>query len=299
MRRTMAMLLAVVGLGALAPAGVAGKDNAVKLKRIGYGITADGSLVRFDAGNTSRARQIGTITGLAAGERLVGIDISPYVGALHGLGDKSSLYEIDMGSARAVRKASLVTESGDAVTLRGARFAIDFNPASDRLRVTSDTGQNLRINVDTGVTSVDRALAYAAGDRNAGATPAITGAAYSNNDSDSLVTPPLVPAGRVATGTTLYSIDAARGSLVTQEPPNEGTLQTVRRLRPRAGTPSGFDIFSPTDSAGNTVRNVGYAAFRRGGRARLYKVNLRTGRTTRVKGNGRAFRAVQDIAIVP
>ena len=35
------------------------------------------------------------------------------------------------------------------------------NPVPDRLRVTSDTGQNLRINVDNGETIVDGDIAYA------------------------------------------------------------------------------------------------------------------------------------------
>ena len=35
---------------------------------------------------------------------------------------------------------------------------MDFNPVPDRLRVVSDTGQSLRINVDTGAVITDTAL---------------------------------------------------------------------------------------------------------------------------------------------
>ncbi len=47
-------------------------------------------------------------------------------------------------------------------TLSGTEFGIDFNPLADRLRVVSDTGQNLRIDVDSGATITDTALTAAA-----------------------------------------------------------------------------------------------------------------------------------------
>lgn len=298
MRKTTTLLVAVLtaGIAAVAPAGVDGRGKAVMQKRTGYGLTNGGSLVKFEAANTSRVRRVGTITGLAAGERLVGIDIRPVVGEIYGLGDKSNVYEINRRTGRATRKSSLTAAGGGAVTLRGSSFGIDFNPTSDRLRVTSDSGQNLRINVDSGVTATDGDLA----NRNGGGQPRVVGVAYSNNDGDSFLDrSQLVPAGRRATGTRLYAIDAARSSLAVQDPPNDGTLQTVGRLRRGTGSDVGFDIFSPVNGEGNTVGNVGYASLRRGGVTRLYKVNLRTGRTTAVRGGRGAFRTVKDIAIVP
>lgn len=294
----MAMLVALltVGLGAVAPSGADARGKAVKQKRTGYGLTGAGTLVKFDAANTSRARSIGTITGLAAGERLVGIDFRPVLGEIYGISDRSNVYEIDMRSARASMKSSLRTASGATVALEGTSFGIDFNPTSDRLRVVSDARQNLRIDVDTGATTVDQPLAY----RNSGARPAVVGAAYSDNDNDSFLdASQLYPAGRMATGTKLYTIDSARSSLALQDPPNDGSLKTIGRLLRRTSSSVGFDIFSPVNSEGNAVSNVGYASLRQGRRTRLYKVSLRTGRASLVRGNGSAFGAVQDIAIVP
>lgn len=296
----MFVVVLTVGLGAVVPAGVAGKGPAVKQKRTGYGLTDAGSLVRFDAANTSRARRVGPIIGLAAGETLVGIDIRPVIGEIYGLGNRSNVYEIDRTSGRATMRSSLKTAGGAAVALEGTSFGIDFNPTSDRLRVTSDRSQNLRIDVDTGVTTIDQALAYRSGDHNAGAQPRVVGAAYSNNDNDSFLDPAqLYPAGRMATGTKLYTIDSARGSLALQDPPNDGTLTTVGKLRRRTNSAVGFDIFSPVNGEGNTVANVGYASLRQRGRTRLYKVNLRTGKASPVRGGGSQFRAVNDIAILP
>jgi hypothetical protein len=44
------------------------------------------------------------------------------------------------------------------VPLDGTFFGVDFNPTVDRLRVISDTGQNLRVNVDTGAEFRDTSL---------------------------------------------------------------------------------------------------------------------------------------------
>jgi len=62
-----------------------------------------------------------------------------------------------------------------SVPLEGTLFAVDFNPAADRLRILSNTGQNLRHNVNAGgMTIANGALNYTAGTADTG----ITGAAY-------------------------------------------------------------------------------------------------------------------------
>jgi hypothetical protein len=52
------------------------------------------------------------------------------------------------------------------------------------LRLVNAVDQNLRINVDSGATTVDSALAYAAADPNFGVNPVVTEVAYINNDND-------------------------------------------------------------------------------------------------------------------
>ncbi len=302
MLKTLTVLVAAsaMALGALAPAGVAENQQPKSIKRPAYGLTGDGSLVRFDAANPSRGERVGAITGLAAGERLVGIDFRPVTGELYGLGDRSNLYQIATQSARGTMRSSLTTGSGAPLALQGRRFGIDFNPMVDRLRVTSDAGQNLRVDVDTGVTIVDRPIAYGPGDRNGGKQPAAVGVAYTNNDNDQAMGGTLISFGQSpATGTKLFTIDAARGSLARQDPANEGTLKTVGSLRQRTNSAVGFDVYSYQNSQGNTGSNTGYASLSRSGRARLYKINLATGRAKRVTGGRGAFRAVEDIAIRP
>ena len=54
--------------------------------------------------------------------------------------------------------------------LSGTEFGVDFDDVSDRLRVVSDTGQNLRVDVDSGAVITDTALSRTG----------VNGAAYTN-----------------------------------------------------------------------------------------------------------------------
>ena len=126
------------------------------------GLTADGRLISFDSDRPGRAKTEGAIRGLTMDTRLVGIDYRPASGNdgdsgdLYGLGDRGGVYVIDDDSG----KATLRSRSN--VALEGTSFGVDFNPTVDRLRVVSDTGQNLRVNVDDGSTLTDGRLAYPA-----------------------------------------------------------------------------------------------------------------------------------------
>src|SRR5262249_11183031 len=75
-----------------------------------------------------------------------------------------------------------------------------------------------------------------------------------------------------ATATTLYNIDATTGSLVTQAPPNEGTLNTVGSLGIALNEPVAFNIVA--DGEGNN------AWLSTGGH--LYSVDLASGKRAMV-----------------
>jgi hypothetical protein len=148
-------------------------------------------------------------------------------------------------------------------SLSGTAFGFDFNPTVDRLRITSTAQQNVRVNVDTGAVTVDSPLSYAPGDPNFGATPRIVGSAYTNSF-----------AGAVTT--TLYGIDSSRDILVIQNPPNNGTLNTVGPLGVDTSDLVGFDILA--------AGNVGFAALTAptGAASQLFQINLATGAATLV-----------------
>lgn len=210
----------------------------------------------FFAGAPAAPTVVLPVLNLAPGDQLVGVDVRPATGELYALGAQSRLYVVD-------RFTGVATQIGPVLstTLVGTRFGFDFNPTVDRIRVVSDAGQNLRLHPTTGaVAAVDGALAFAAGDVNAGATPSVGGAGYTNSLAG-------------ATTTTLYDLDAGLDVLVTQIPPNSGTLNTVGALGVDVSTVGGFDI------AGDT--GLAFAALTpAGGVPTLYRVNLATGALT-------------------
>ncbi|ATQ76844.1 DNA polymerase I [Massilia violaceinigra] len=212
-------------------------------------LTSAGRIVSLNADNTVRTNV--AVSGLQQSETIVGIDFRAVDGQLYGVGSSGRIYTIDPSTGAAAVRSTIVADAADTsapfTALRGADFAVDFNPAADRLRVVSDTGQNLRINVDSGAATTD-------GDINGGpATAKITSAAYTNGFAGTA-------------STTLFVIDAASAMLYTQTPPNNGTLSAPLALGVSASAVGGFDI--------DARNNRGLAALTVGGKTGLYAINL-------------------------
>jgi hypothetical protein len=258
MKNQLMALVAVAGLVGLAQA-----EGIV-------GLTLNNELVRFDSAAPSSTYGMVGVSGLQAGERLLGIDFRPATGQLYGLGSSSRLYVMNVVTGVATQVGS-----GQFSTLLSAQnYGFDFNPTVDRIRVTGANGQNLRLNPLTGgVAAIDGTLAFAAGDANFGTSPNVVGSAYTNNVNG-------------ATTTTLYNIDLATGALVTQIPPNDGVLNTVGAIGLSFDSQTGFDISSQT--------GVAFASLNAGGFTRLYTINLGTGAATLV---GTVGAGLSDITV--
>ena len=204
------------------------------------GLTANGALVRFTPATACAPSEPVRIGGLAGGETILAIDERPATGDLYGLGSTSRLYQIDPASGQ----ATAIGAGPFAPRLSGTAFGFDFNPTVDRIRIVSDSGQNLRAHPDTGaVVATDTALAYASTDPSAGKDANVVGAAYTNPDTDA------------ATGTTLYDLDARPDALVTQAPPNDGVLNRIGGTVRTNGL-TGFDI-APGNTAFIAVKSTG------------------------------------------
>ena len=239
-----------------------------------YGVTTMNSLVRFDSATPGTINSTVTVTGLNAGATLRGIDFRPVDGLLYGVSSDSRLYTINLSSG-----AASVIGPALAFTLNGSSFGFDFNPTVDRIRVTSDADQNLRLNPITGaLAATDTNLAYAGTDVNAGQNPNIVGSAYTNSFNG-------------ATTTTLFGIDSALDILVTQAPPNNGTLNTVGSLGFNTSDQVGFDIFFFGNQAFASL--TGAAA---GSISSLFSINLATGAATSIGAIGSGLQ-IADIAI--
>ncbi|MFF4982438.1 DUF4394 domain-containing protein [Streptomyces sp. NPDC001046] len=242
---------------------------------VAVGLTSDQRLVEFGVDKPAATRLLGKITGLAGDTKLVGIDFRVQNEKLYGVGDKGGIYTL---STRAkAKKVSQLT-----VALSGTGFGVDFNPAANRLRVISNTGQNLRHNIDDPAapqtTTADGTLT------NPTTPPStamgVTGAAYTNNDLDA------------ATATTLFDLDTMADRISLQSPANAGTLAPVGNLRVDADLNAGFDIhYSPA-----TGTNHGYATLKTAGAYRLYGINVLTGKATS-KGAFPKKHQVTDLAL--
>jgi hypothetical protein len=109
------------------------------------------TITRFDDANL--ATTVTTpVVGLQVGETLVGFDVRPAGGGLFAVGSTSRVYTVDPVTGLAVQAGSLISPA-----LSGTKFGVDFNPVPDRLRIVSDTEQNLRVNATTGATINDAA----------------------------------------------------------------------------------------------------------------------------------------------
>jgi hypothetical protein len=247
------------------------------------GLTDDGRLVRFDTDSPGRTRGIGKVKGLAGDMSLVGIDYRVQDGKLYGVGNAGGIYTLSTGDAAATKVGQLT------VALSGTSFGVDFNPAANRLRVVSNTGQNLRHNLDDATATTPPLAGNTMMDGNLTVPPSTTpvmgvaGAAYTNNDLDP------------NTVTTLFDLDTAADQIVVQSPANGGQLAPTGKLLVDAGPVAGFDIYSRT-AFGTTQGNVGFATVSVLGRSSLYQVSLLTGRLTRI-GSFRPSAQVADIAI--
>ena len=198
-------------------------------------------------------------------------------GKLYGVGNGGGVYTIDPRTADAAFVNALT------VPLAGTLFGVDFNPAADRLRIVSDTGQNLAHNVnDGGVTAANATLTYTAPPATAVPALGVTAAAYTNNDLN-----------QPNTGTTLFDLDTTLDQVVVQSPPGNGILVATGKLGVDAAAAAGFDIYSLLDD-GVTVANFPFATLSVNGKYRFYSINLTTGQAFSL---GRFDEAVVDIAI--
>ena len=235
------------------------------------------NLYFFDLLNTN-SFTFRPILGIMPGQTAVGLDFRPSNGQLYLLANGPSdaqLYTITINPTSIV-----ATPVGSAIPpLSGTQFGVNFNPVADRLRVVSDAGLNIRINPDTGtITNTDANVVYAVGDPGFGTIPSVGGISYTNSFQG-------------ATTTTLYDIETARNVLVTQNPPNDGTLNTVGPLNVIVSQVLGFDIHPSTNAA--------FALLIVNGITGLYNINLVTGNANLISNLSGGNLNLRSVAIIP
>ena len=313
--------LAVLGVSGLALAGCGGgSDNNnnnnqnQNLPSANLVALSSNNVLSFFDARTPNTVTTRTVSGLGTGEQLLGIDyrFAPIAGATSGTGLFGLARTGTGGAARLVRidisgtnAAATTVGSAFSLPFTGSNIGFDFNPLVDRIRVVDASSRtNLRLNPDTGAlvdsdanttgTQTDGAIAYDSNDSNAGQTPRLVGAAYTNNFVGT-------------TSTINYAIDATRGALVTQGRPANAAVTGDVAVSPNTGRlftiGSLGSSFSSNDGAGFDIApgtNNAFVASSSSSGARLYAINLGTGATTggasvSLSGN----RPLLGLAIIP
>jgi hypothetical protein len=214
-----------------------------------YALTNNNQLLKYNAQTTSMASATVALTGLPAGESIISIDFRPATGQLYGLGSTSRLYTLN-------------TENGAALAVGTTTFSpalnsnvanIDFNPTVDRVRVVTNTYQNLRLHPELGT------VAATDGSINGGTNPSITSIAYTNSIAGTATT-------------DLFDIDVNTKKLYKQSPPNDGTLVEVGTIDVNFTGKGGFDI--------NADNSIILATFTVNGVAKLYSISTSNASTT-------------------
>lgn len=217
------------------------------------GLTSANELARFDAASPGMAMRV-AITGLDAGDRLVGIDLRPTNGLIYGISLSNRIYTIDefSGAASFVATLSAPVISAD----RG--WGIDFNPERDfagaaSLRVVSTAGDNLAVNANTGaVANLGNLIA-----------PGHASVAYSNSVPGAAVGP---------TTTALYYINSLNDTLSFASGAfNAPTIMTIGALGVDVLRAGGLEL---------TASNTAFAALNTDGsglNTGLYQIDLSSG----------------------
>ncbi|QEL15062.1 DUF4394 domain-containing protein [Limnoglobus roseus] len=266
------------------------------------------TLFSFDTATPTVLAPGVAVTGLGAGENLVGIDIRPQNGQLYGLTSNGAgavrLYAISPTTGAAVALSATPVQfddgGGNPIAITGTNFGFDFNPTVDRIRVVTDTGVNFRINPNTG--GIVDGNAGTAGINPDGAingdTTTADAVAYTNNAPN-------------ATATTLYALDAASNKLELLNPPNNGTATNGTVVTLNGSTldftaVNGFDIPAGvavgTSNAAATGSALAILTTASSAPA-LYSIDLATAKATLVGNVGIASTGsavtVQGFAVQP
>jgi hypothetical protein len=226
------------------------------------GLVDGKSIVTIDPGS----RKVTKSVNIRGAGMIVGIDVRPADNMLYGVTSDGNIVTINPATGEATMKSRLSQN-----WVHSAAVTFDFNPVADRLRLMSAEGVSWRINVDDGMVTVDGSHKYK---DMAGQSPRIVAGAYTNSFKGTKTT-------------TLYGIDAAAGSLVTQNPPNDGTLNTVGSLGVTINGPVAFNIVSSGPDQNSAWLTVGGA---------LYSVDLASGKATMTGKIAGLNGALSDIA---
>ncbi|MEU4835916.1 DUF4394 domain-containing protein [Streptosporangium sp. NPDC023615] len=262
----------------------------------------------FDARFPARLRDLGPIRGLEDDTEIIGIDYRVRDGQLYGVGNAGGVYTL----TRSATATTAARVSQLTVAPSGSAFDADFDPVTDVLRVVSNTGQNLRHDLE-GLGAAPGLQAVTRPGRTVADKPLSTPPFPPPTAPATVATPPAAPSTSTAalgflgaahtnndlspvTATALFAVDTVTDRLSLQSPADIGALIPVGDLRVAATGPVGFDVHSSL-RGGVTVSNSAFATLKVADRYGLYGLDLLTGAVNHHYGTFPAHRRVVDIAV--
>ena len=244
-----------------------------------YGLTTDNRLITFDSAAPSQGSAVG-VSGLATSEKLLGLDTRPTNGLLYTLSNLGRLYTLDASTGAATFVGALTAP------INGSLLGFDFNPNADvsgaaSLRVITAAGDNHAVNVNPGANL--GAVTRQTNVSSASGPLKLTGAAYSNNDTD-----PTTP-------TVLFAIDTVSSSLFATSAPAGGVYTRVGSLGASSLNVFGFDISGSGVAYAGLTGDDSYSS--------LYTIDLQTGAASLIgafgiRGNT-ALPTIVGLAVAP
>lgn len=244
-----------------------------------YGLTTDNRLITFDTATPSQGLAV-NLSGLASSEKLLGLDTRPTNGQLYTLSNLGNVYTVNASTGATTFVAAL------KAPINGALLGFDFNPNADvsgaaSLRVITAGGDNYAVNVNPGANL--GAVTKQTNISSASGALKLTGAAYSNNDTDP------------ATPTVLFAIDTVSSSLFATSAPAGGVYSWVGSLGANSLNVFGFDISGSGMAYAGLTGDDSYSS--------LYTVNLQTGAASLIGAFGiqgnTALPTIVGLAVAP
>ena len=221
------------------------------------GLTSANQITRIDTASIAAATTT-AITGLAPGDRFVGIDLRPKDSKVYGITLSSKLYTVDEMTGATTFVAAL----SSPVINAGQGYGIDFNPVADfgtgaSLRLISSAGNNFAINAGTGVVG-NLAGSIATG---------FSAVSYSNSKPLPMAAP---------ASTTLYYINSSTDQLMMATSAfNAPTITTVGALGVDVLKANGFELLGNGMAFAALNADDGSSLV-----TGLYSINLGTGAAT-------------------
>lgn len=226
------------------------------------GITSANEITRIETTNVAGATRT-AITGLAAGDRFVDIDLRPGDGKIYGITLSNKIYTVNEVTGATSFVANLNDGAGNNLSIVNPTlgYGLNFNPNADfsngsSLRFVTTAGNNYAINPLTGV------VGNAASNIGLG----FSAASYTNSS----------PFPTVQPSTSLYYINSNDNTLrFAASGFNSPTIVTVGSLGVDALRANGFEVLA--DGTAYAALNVDAGTSLVTG---IYSINLGTGAAT-------------------